>query len=139
MSKFLLDTNIVSAAMWAEPDPSVLQRLRKHGGECAMSSLTWHELRFGVGRLPRGKRKTVLEDFLEEVVEPTIPVLPYDDRAAVWHAAERARLEKAGRPSPFVDGQIAATAFVNGLTLVTDNLKDFGAFRGIKLVNWLAE
>jgi tRNA(fMet)-specific endonuclease VapC len=80
-----------------------------------------------------------LEDFLEEVVEPTIPVLPYDDRAAVWHAAERARLENAGRPAPFVDGQIAATAFVNGLTLVTDNLKDFGAFRGIKLVNWLAE
>ena len=136
MSQFLLDTNIVSAAMWTEPDARVLEHLRKQGGACAMSALTWHELRFGVGRLPRGKRKAVLEAFLEEVVEPTIPVLPYDDRAAVWHAAERARLEKAGRPAPFVDGQIAATAVVNGLTLVTDNLKDFRVFRGLKLANW---
>ncbi len=136
MSQFLLDTNIVSAAMWKEPDKRVMEHLRKHGGACAMAALTWHELRFGVGRLTRGRRSSLLEAFLEEVVEPTIPVLSYDARAAAWHAAERSRLERAGRPTPFVDGQIAATAVVNGLTLVTDNRKDFRAFRGLKLANW---
>jgi len=62
--------------------------------------------------------------------------LPYDDRAAEWHAAERVRLERAGKPAPFADAQIAAVAATNGLTVVTANLADFRAFKGVKVTNW---
>lgn len=78
-----------------------------------------NELHFGVRRLARGKRRSSLEAFLEEVVRPTLPILPYDERAAEWHGEERARLERTGRMAPFVDGQIAAIAVTSGIPLVT--------------------
>lgn len=136
MTKFLLDTSTISRAIQKEPDTRVLQQLREHGGSCAMASVTWHELRFGVGRLPRGKRQRELADFLEEVVLPTIPTLPYDERAAEWHADERVRLEKLGKLPPFIDGQIAAVARTNGLPVVTANPKDFRQFQGLAVLNW---
>ena len=138
MTRFLLDTSTVSAAMLARPLPQVLARLREHGGECAIGAPVWHELKFGVGRLPRGKRRTLLEAFLDEVVRPTLPILPYDERAAEWHARERARLERNGRTAPFVDGQIAAIAVAHGLLLVTSNTADFAPFQGLRVVDWAA-
>ena len=60
----------------------------------------------------------------------SIPVLEYDWKAADWHARERTRLRFAGRTPPFVDGQIAAIARVNDLTLVTANTSDFESFKG---------
>ena len=81
-----------------------------HGGACAICAPVWHELQFGVQRLPRGKRRTALQTFLNDVVRPTLPILPYDERAAAWHGAERARLERAGKKPPFVSGQVAAIA-----------------------------
>lgn len=80
----------------------------------------------------------MLEAFLEEVVKATLPVLPYDERAAEWHGAERARLERAGKTVPFVDGQIAAIAVTCGLPLVTANPADFKAFKGITILNWVS-
>jgi tRNA(fMet)-specific endonuclease VapC len=63
-------------------------------------------------------------------------ILPYDERAAEWHAKERARLTVLGQIPSFVDGQIAAVAKVNGLILVTRNTPDFEKFSGLKLENW---
>lgn len=63
-------------------------------------------------------------------------ILPYDERAAEWHASERARLIALGRTPSFVDGQIAAIAKVNSLILVTRNMSDFKEFSGLKLKNW---
>lgn len=138
MTRFLLDTSTVSAAVWREPDPGVLAQLGEHGGECAICAPVWHELQFGVRRLPRGKRRASLEGFLEEVVRATLPILPYDDRAAEWHGEERARLERAGRMAPFVDGQIAAIAVTSGVPLVTANPTDFKWFKGLTLRNWVS-
>ncbi len=70
------------------------------------------------------------------MVAQTLPVLAYDDAAATWHADERARLERAGKPRPFADGQVAAIAAVNDLVLVTRNVKDFKPFRGVEIVDW---
>jgi tRNA(fMet)-specific endonuclease VapC len=137
VTQFLLDTSTVSAAVWKHPDPEVLVQLRKYGGECAICAPVWHELHFGVRRLPRGKRRTSLETFLEEVVRPTLPILPYDDRAAEWHGEERARLERAGRVAPFVDGQIAAIAVTSGIALITANPTDFKWFKGLTVHNWV--
>jgi tRNA(fMet)-specific endonuclease VapC len=89
-----------------------------------------------VKRLPRGKRREELEAYLADVVNASFPVLAYDAAAAAWHGGERARLERLGKPAPFVDGQIAAIAFVNGLELVTDNVKHFRRFRGLVVESW---
>jgi tRNA(fMet)-specific endonuclease VapC len=136
VTRFLLDTSTVSRMMWVERDPGVEQRLREHGGECAIGAPVWHELRFGVLRLPRGKKRSGLERWLDEVVVATLPILPYDERAAEWHAEERVRLERAGRTPPFVDGQIAAIAATCGLPVVTANLDDFKWFKGLTTLNW---
>jgi tRNA(fMet)-specific endonuclease VapC len=138
LTRFLLDTSIVSAAMWKTPDPGVLTNLEEHGGECAISAQVWHELRYGVGRLPRGKRRDVLNAFLRDVVYPTLPILPYDERAAEWLADERVRLEKAGKHAAVVDGQIAAVAATNAIPVVTANTADFSVFRGLSVHNWMS-
>jgi tRNA(fMet)-specific endonuclease VapC len=77
-----------------------------------------------------------LEAYLRDVVQGSFPILPYDEAAAAWHGEERARLESLGRPVPFVDGQIAAIAHVNGLILATTNDKDFVRFKGLAVRNW---
>jgi len=71
-----------------------------------------------------------------DVVRPTIPILFYDDRAAQWHADERARLTRLGKTPSFADGQIAAIAAVNKLTLVTANTADFENFSSLDIENW---
>ena len=133
---YLLDTSIVSAPLWKEPDSRVLDRLDTSGHECAIASPVWHELLFGCMRLPKGKRRAAIESYLYDVIRASFPILPYDEAAATWHGAERARLEAVGRPAPFVDGQIAAIAHVQGLILVTANERDFSTFSGIVVENW---
>lgn len=124
--------------MWKTPDPGVLAKLTEHGGECVISAQVWHELQYGVRRLARGKRRGVLEAFLRDVVFPTLPVLPYDEHAAEWLAEERVRLEKAGKHTPVVDGQIAAVAATNGIPVVTANSNDFSIFKGLVVQNWMS-
>lgn len=136
MTRFLLDTNVVSEPLRPQPSTGVMRRLRDHEGEMAIPALVWHELRFGCARLARSRRREVIERYLDEVVGVSLPVLDYDRRAADWHALERARLVAAGRTPPFVDGQIAAIARVNGLILVTLNKADFQDFKGLLVRSW---
>ena len=93
-------------------------------------------MRYGVARLAASKKRSAIEAYLEEAVRGTLPILPYDEEAATWHATERARLGKRGRPPSAADGQIAAIARVNDLTLVTANLKDYRRFQGLRVENW---
>jgi predicted nucleic acid-binding protein len=73
------------------------------------------------------------------LVYPTLPILAYDERAAEWLAAERVRLERAGKPTAVVDGQIAAVAATNGIPIVTANTSDFTFFKGLAVHNWLSQ
>jgi tRNA(fMet)-specific endonuclease VapC len=134
--KYLLDTNALSEPLRPSPDPNVLRLLQQHRDECATAATVWHELWFGCHRLPPSKKRTAIEVYLYEVVAAAIPVLSYDGRAAQWHAAERARLTKIGKTPPFADGQIAAIAVVNNLTLVTANIADFANFQDLRIRNW---
>lgn len=134
--RYLLDTNIVSEPMRPAPAPGVLHRLEKHKGELAIAAPIWHELRYGCDRLPPSRRRDALETYLAEVVLPSLPMFDYDHRAADWHARERARLSFAGMPPPFVDGQIAAIACVNDLTLVSSDLSGYRAFHGLRVERW---
>jgi tRNA(fMet)-specific endonuclease VapC len=131
--KYLLDTNVLSEPLKPVPDRRVLDWLERHQREVATAAPVWHELRFGCDRLPRSARRDHLERYLNEVLEPALPVLPYDALAAAWHAAERARLTLAGRTPAFVDGQIAAVAAVNDLRLVTLNQAHFTVFRHLEV------
>lgn len=133
---YLLDTSIVSSPISRTPDPGILRRLARHDGQCAIAAPVWHELTFGLRRLPRGRRRTALGVYLQDVVRASFPILPYDDVAATWHGGERARLEALGRPVPYVDAQIAAVAHVNQLVLVTVNTRDFTPFTNLTVENW---
>jgi tRNA(fMet)-specific endonuclease VapC len=134
--KYLLDTNIVSEPLRPAPNPKVMARLKRHSGDLAIASLVWHELWFGCLRLPASAKHTVIEKYLNEVVAVSMAILPYDQAAAEWHAAERVRLVTIGKTPPFVDGQIMAIAQTNGMILVTLNPKDYEAFAGVKVEDW---
>jgi len=134
--KYLLDTNVVSEPLRPEPAPGTLRGISRHEGEMAIPSIVWHELQFGCLRLPKSRRRTAIERYLQDVVLSTLPILDYDRAAAEWHALERARLAAVGKTPPFIDGQIAAIARVNELVLVTSNKTDFGAFKGLRLTSW---
>lgn len=110
--------------------------MRGHGEELATATIVWHEMIFGVRRLPRSRKRSAIEEYLANVVAASIPLLPYDVAAAEWHGAERARLSKLGLTAAFADGQIAAVAAVNGFILVTDNLRNFKHFGGLQAERW---
>jgi tRNA(fMet)-specific endonuclease VapC len=132
----LLDTDALSEPLRPRPSLKFMARLRAAEGRVALAAVSWHEALFGLERLPPGERREHVRAYLFEVIAPAVPVLPYDARAAAWHAVERARLEAVGRVAPFADGQIAAVAHVHGLGVVTRNSKHFRAFRGVKLERW---
>ena len=98
--RFLLDTNVLAEMFRATPNRKLLSHFERHGSSSAISSVTWHEMLFGLRRLPSGSKRERLQAFLDEVVEATLPILPYDEPAAAWHATERARLEKRGIAVP---------------------------------------
>lgn len=134
---FLLDTNVFAAISQRKPDRGVERAFKKHVAELVTASLVVHEMWFGIERLPRSRRRTELERFMTEVVGG-VRVLPYGERAARWHALERARLTASGRPPPFLDAQIAAVAAVNDATIVSANAAHFDPFEGLRVENWLA-
>ncbi len=136
---YLLDTNAISEPLRPVPNAALLTKLSENADGLAIPAVVWHELLYGAYRLPESRRRTVIEQYLFDVVRPTIPVLPYEARAAQWHASERARLAQRGQPPSFADGQIAAIAAVHGLTLVTANTTDFAQFQNLRLENWLGQ
>ncbi len=136
MNCYLLDTNVLSEPLKSVPDQSSMAMLKKHQDEIATAAPVWHELRFGCFRLPPSRKRKLIESYLDGVIRRSLDILPYEERAAAWHASERARLTALGRAPSFVDGQIAAIASVNGLILVTRNTADFELFRDLQVVNW---
>ena len=136
MLRYLLDTNVLSQVLLARGDRHVLARLREQHHACAVPTPVVHELTYGYERLEPGAKRAGLEQFVREAVCRALPILPYDEAAAIWHAAERARLERAGRTPPAADGQIAAIAAVHGLTVVTGNVKHFSDFAGLAVEDW---
>ena len=126
----------MSEPLLPTPNRRVLERLRDRQDELATASIVWHEMLFGCYRLPPSAKRSTIEGYLKGVVAPSILILPYDARAAGWHAAERARLTGVGKTPPFADGQIAAVARVNDLTVVTSNLDDYAIFQDIQVEDW---
>lgn len=133
--KYLLDTNIISEPLRPHSNQKVLQKLEQYQQKIAIASVVWHELRYGMELLEHSKKREKIKYYLDQVVKK-LSILPYHETAGEWHAKERAKLEKKGLLTDFVDGQIAAIAKTNGLILVTRNTKDFSHFEHLAIENW---
>ena len=134
--KFLLDTDVVTEPLRPKPDPNMMRNFLEHDGEAGIPAPVWHELQAGCARLPVSRQQEAVRRYIREVVLECFPVLDYDRVAADWHAREHARLAATGRTPSIVDGQVAAIAQVNGLTLVTGRKLEFLSFKGLRVHNW---
>jgi tRNA(fMet)-specific endonuclease VapC len=132
MLKYLLDTNIVIYVIKQRP-LQVMEVFNRHHGRMAISSITLAELVHGAEKSSDVSRNmAVVEDFVSRLA-----VLPYDDKAAWQYGNIRARLEKLGQTIGVNDLHIAAHARSNGLTLITNNMREFERVPGLLLENWV--
>lgn len=132
MLKYLLDTNIVIYVIKQRP-PAALAVFNQQRGRMAVSAITLAELVHGAEKSSDVTRNiAVVEDFVSRLT-----VLPYDDKAAWQYGNIRAALEKLGQPIGINDLHIAAHARGNGLTLITNNLREFERVPGLLLENWV--
>ncbi|NDC16106.1 MAG: type II toxin-antitoxin system VapC family toxin [Synechococcaceae bacterium WB9_2_170] len=125
--------------MRQQPDAAVMTEIEAGGHQLHTASVVIHELRYGVQRLPMGRRRQRLDQYLQTVLASGLTALPYDTTAALWHGEQRASLEARGLKPTFADGQIAAIAATQGLVLVTRNTSDFELFDGLQLLNWFSQ
>ena len=136
--KYLLDTNVLSEPARPRPNPGLIERMEACRAEIATAATVWHELTYGLERLPPSRKRTAIASYLDDLRSSVMPVLAYDEKAAEWHARTRARLESVGRSVAFRDSQIAAVAVIHGLIMVTANVSDFAPLAGLEVENWMA-
>ena len=133
----ILDTNVLSALMQQQPDPQVVAWLDDQPAESIwLSSITVFEARYGLALLPAGRRKDLLEQRFEELVQDDLQnrVLLFDINAAA-HAAQLAADRKTrGRPVDMRDTFIAGIALARRATLATRNVRHFDDF-SVPVVN----
>jgi predicted nucleic acid-binding protein len=130
---FLVDANVLSEATRPAPSPKVLDWLRRNEPEIVVNPIILGEIRFGIERMPRGKRRGRLEDWFNEGVEK-LSCLPFDAATGIRWAQLLAKLHAAGNKMPYKDSLIAATALVHGLTVATRDIRDFQK-AGVKVLD----
>ena len=132
----ILDTNVVSELMRALPAAAVVSWLRQQQrGSLVTTAVTIAEIRYGLARLPTGRRTTVLQEVAERVLV-AFPgqVLPFDAAAAELYGDIAAARERVGRPIGAFDAQIAAISRARQVLLATRNAKDFDE-TGVRLID----
>lgn len=130
MSRYLLDTNIVSNVTRPAPSGSLLAWMAEQADDdLFISSLTVAEIRRGILEKPAGRGRDRLEAWFAGPEGPSAlfagRVLPFDESAGLVWAALMARGRAEGCPRSALDTIIAATAKVSGCIVVTDNERDF--------------
>lgn len=131
--RFLLDTNICIYIAKQRP-PSVAKRFaRLSVGDVGMTLTTFGELRFGAEK--SSQRDAALETITR--LTEMIPVVLPDEGVAESYGSLRAHLERAGTPIGNNDLWIAAHALALGVTLVSNNTREFERAPKLKLANWV--
>ncbi len=131
----LLDTNVVSELMKAEPEVSVERWFLLNEEECCLASIAIGELAYGVAKLESGARKSKLQSQLSEWrVRFANRIHVYDVIAALVYGDMLAKARRDGQPMSVPDGQIAAIAMTQSCMLATRNTKDFET-TGLSLIN----
>lgn len=128
----MLDSNICIYIIKQKP-PTVLEHFRQYQvGDIAISSITLAELRYGVAKSHYREKNTKA---LDEFILP-LEILPFEEEATRAYGEIRAALEKAGIPIGSMDLLIAAHAASLGVTLVTNNTREFSRVPGLTVVDW---
>ncbi len=137
----ILDTNIISELTRPVPDSGVITWLDSlPAEETAITAITAAELRYGVRRMPDGRRKTELSEAVSALINADFRdrVEPFDVIAADHYADVVTARERAGQPISISDAQIAAICRALDATLATRNTSDFTG-TGVNLINpWKA-
>ncbi len=134
MSGYLLDTNIISDVIRNPMGPAARYLEQVQPKELFTSIIVAAELRYGCAKKGSPKLLARVESILA-----TITVLPLDIPTDTEYGGLRAELEAAGQPIGMNDLLIAAHANALGLTLVTNNTREFKRIRGLNVENWLTK
>ncbi len=130
---YLVDANVLSEPTKPAPDAKVVEWLTINEGNLVVDSIILGELYIGILALPRGRKRTRIEQWFEEVVQ-AIDCLPWDAAISRRWAALVVDLKRKGETVPLLDGMIAATALQHYLTIATRNTRDFEKAR-VKTLN----
>lgn len=141
MSRYLLDTNIISNIVKPKPSDALLAWMTaRRDVDLFIASLTVAEIRRGILEKPRGKKRDALDAWFSGPEGPQAlfagRILPFDDKAGLVWARLMAEGTAAGRPRSGLDMIIAAVAGANDCVVVTDNERDFA---GLQIVNPMRE
>ena len=132
MLRYLLDTNICIYVIKRRPE-SLLVRFNENASHLAISAVTLAELLHGAEKSSQPQRTlSVVEDFCSR-----LDVLNYGTKAAQHYGQIRSALERSGTPIGVNDLHIAAHARSEGLTLVSNNLREFERVDGLLYENWV--
>ena len=132
--KLMLDTNICIYIIKQQPSAVLKHFLEYQIGDIGTSSITLSELRYGVARSKYKEKNTKA---LDQFVIP-LDIALFDEKAALAYGGIRATLEKAGTPIGAMDMLIAAHAVSLGVTLVTNNTREFSRIPGLRIVDWVS-
>jgi toxin FitB len=137
VTRYLLDTNIISNVVKLQPSEALLGWMAAQRDEdLFIASLTVAEIRRGILEKPRGKKRDALDTWFSGPEGPQAlflgRILSFDDKAGLIWARLMAEGKAAGRPRSGLDMIIAAVAGAMDCMIVTDNEKDFA---GIPFVN----
>ena len=133
--KLLLDTNICIYIIKQRP-AQVLEKFKEYvPGEIGISSITVAELQYGVQKSQRQKQN---QQALDEFLQPLI-ISDFDHQAAISYGEIRSKLEGQGTPIRSLDTLIAAHALSLGVTLVTNNVREFERVPELKIANWAVD
>lgn len=132
--RYLLDTNIVIYVIKRRP-LAVLDTFNRHHGRMAISSITLAELLHGVEKSSDPARNLQsVQDFTSRLM-----VLPYDEAAAAHYGQICATLERQGQTIGVNDLHIAGHARSRGLSVVSNNEREFRRVDGLTVENWIAD
>ncbi len=131
--RYLFDTNILSALVKQPTSPLARRMAAMDRDHFCTSVVVACELRYGVHKTGSPRLAAKVDQLLSGV-----EVLPLDVQVDLHYAEVRVALEKMGQPIGHNDLLIAAHARALGLTLVTDNLREFSRVPGLAVENWLA-
>jgi tRNA(fMet)-specific endonuclease VapC len=127
----LLDTKTCIYVINRRP-PHVAEKFAQHAPDAVgLSSITLAELRYGVAKSGSAKNAAVLEAFIQP-----LEIVPFDAEATRHYGPLRHALQQQGRPIGAMDLLIAAHALALGVTLVTNNVKEFERVERLELENW---
>ncbi|MFN3988372.1 MAG: type II toxin-antitoxin system VapC family toxin [Rhodocyclaceae bacterium] len=132
MPRYMLNTKMCIYLMKNQPEEVARRFAQCYVGDVVMSAITYAELEYGVAVAANPERERVnLANLIED-----IPVAPFD--AAAGQAYGPIRMATRESRKDHLDKLIAAHAVALGVTVVTNNTKDFSKYPGVITENWLS-